>query len=132
MPPIPADDKQPLIEKENMHPRNSHRAGYNFKQLCKSSSGLKLFVSVNQYGDESIDFSNPNAVKALNKALLKDNYGVDHWDIPEGYLCRRCRAGQITSTTWPICWPKETMALYRAAATSICLILAWALTVFTP
>ena len=87
MPRIPEDVKQPLVEKENMHPRNSHRAGYDFKQLCKSSSGLKAFVSVNQYGDESIDFSNHNAVKALNKALLKYNYGVDHWDIPEGYLC---------------------------------------------
>jgi 23S rRNA (adenine1618-N6)-methyltransferase len=78
--PIPA-------EKENLHPRNSHRAGYDFKQLCKSNPGLKAFVSLNQYNDESIDFSNPDAVKALNKALLKSFYGVDHWDIPEGYLC---------------------------------------------
>jgi 23S rRNA (adenine1618-N6)-methyltransferase len=81
------DPKQKPAEKENLHPRNSHRAGYDFKLLCKSSPELKAFVSVNQYGDESIDFSNPNAVKALNKALLKYYYGVDHWDIPEGYLC---------------------------------------------
>ncbi len=76
-----------LPEKENLHPRNNHRAGYDFKQLCKSSPALKAFVSLNQYNDESIDFSNPDAVKALNKALLKYFYGVDHWDIPEGYLC---------------------------------------------
>lgn len=74
-------------EKENLHPRNVHRAGYDFKQLCKSSPALKAFVSVNPYGDETIDFSNPEAVKALNKALLKYYYGVNHWDIPEGYLC---------------------------------------------
>ncbi|HTE01064.1 MAG TPA: 23S rRNA (adenine(1618)-N(6))-methyltransferase RlmF [Mucilaginibacter sp.] len=81
------DTKQKPAEKENLHPRNSHRAGYNFELLCKGSSELKVFVSVNQYGDESIDFSNPDAVKVLNKALLKYYYGVDHWDIPEGYLC---------------------------------------------
>jgi 23S rRNA (adenine1618-N6)-methyltransferase len=81
------DVKNTPIEKENMHPRNSHRAGYDFGLLCKSSPGLKAFVSLNQYGNESIDFSNPNAVKALNKALLKHFYGVDEWDIPEGYLC---------------------------------------------
>src|SRR5258708_22168599 len=81
------EPNQKLPEKENLHPRNSHRAGYDFKQLGKSSPDLKAFVYLNQYHDESIDFSNPDAVKALNKALLKYFYGVDHWDIPEGYLC---------------------------------------------
>jgi 23S rRNA (adenine1618-N6)-methyltransferase len=82
-----SDPKQKPAEKENLHPRNSHRAGYDFKLLCKKSADLKPFVSLNQHNDESIDFSNPDAVKALNKALLKCYYGVDHWDIPEGYLC---------------------------------------------
>jgi 23S rRNA (adenine1618-N6)-methyltransferase len=82
-----SDIKEKPAEKENLHPRNSHRFGYDFKQLCKNTPGLKTFVSLNQYNDESIDFSNPDAVKALNKALLKYFYGVDHWDIPEGYLC---------------------------------------------
>lgn len=84
---MPSDTNQKPAEKENLHPRNSHRAGYDFKALCKRSPELKKFVSVNQYHDESIDFSNPDAVKALNKALLKHYYGVEHWDIPEGYLC---------------------------------------------
>src|ERR1700748_294003 len=82
-----SDPKQKPAEKENLHPRNSHRVGYDFKLLCKVSPELKKFVSVNQYNDESIDFSDPNAVKALNKALLKHYYGVNEWDIPEGYLC---------------------------------------------
>ena len=82
-----SEPKQKPAEKENLHPRNSHRSGYDFKQLCKSSPGLKAFVSLNQYNDESVDFSDPDAVKALNKALLKYFYGVDQWDIPEGYLC---------------------------------------------
>jgi 23S rRNA (adenine1618-N6)-methyltransferase len=44
-------------------------------------------VSVNAHGDASIDFSNPHAVKALNQALLAQVYGINHWDIPEHYLC---------------------------------------------
>jgi 23S rRNA (adenine1618-N6)-methyltransferase len=84
---MPAEPKEKPAEKENLHPRNSHRAGYDFKQLCKISQELRSFAGPNQYGDVSIDFSNPDAVKALNKALLKQYYGVAHWDIPEGYLC---------------------------------------------
>jgi 23S rRNA (adenine1618-N6)-methyltransferase len=42
---------------------------------------------MNPYGDESIDFFDPEAVKILNKALLKHFYGIGYWDIPAGYLC---------------------------------------------
>lgn len=38
-------------------------------------------------GGETIDFANPEAVKTLNRALLKFHYGVAHWDIPAGFLC---------------------------------------------
>ena len=79
--------QQKPAEKENLHPRNSHRAGYDFKLLCKSSPALKAFVTRNPLGDETIDFSAPDAVKALNKALLKYFYGASQWDIPDGYLC---------------------------------------------
>jgi 23S rRNA (adenine1618-N6)-methyltransferase len=75
------------VEKENLHPRNLHRGRYDFKQLTKSAPELSAFVSLNQYHDESIDFSNPEAVKVLNKALLKYFYGINYWDIPAGYLC---------------------------------------------
>ncbi|MDO3643235.1 23S rRNA (adenine(1618)-N(6))-methyltransferase RlmF [Mucilaginibacter sp. L3T2-6] len=74
-------------EKQNLHPRNLHRERYNFRQLIKSNPALNAFVSLNQYGDESIDFTSPAAVKELNRALLKHFYGIAHWDIPEGYLC---------------------------------------------
>jgi 23S rRNA (adenine1618-N6)-methyltransferase len=84
---MPSAPTEKPAEKENLHHRNSHRLGYNFKQLYRKSAGLKKFVSANEFGDDSIDFSNPEAVKALNQALLKYFYGVDNWDIPEGYLC---------------------------------------------
>ena len=81
------DTNSKPTEKENLHPRNSHRKGYDFKQLCKSTPALKRFVSPNAYGDESINFSDHDAIKALNNALLKQYYQVENWDIPEGYLC---------------------------------------------
>lgn len=48
---------------------------------------LKRFVAPNAYGTTSIDFFNPQAVKALNKALLISCYGIRYWDIPKNYLC---------------------------------------------
>ena len=74
-------------KKENMHPRNVHRNGYDFKQLIKANPALRPFVGLNEFEIESVDFTNADAIKALNKALLKQFYGVNGWDIPEGYLC---------------------------------------------
>jgi len=74
-------------EKSRLHPRNKHRERYDFKLLIESSPELAQFVKMNIYNDESIDFFNPDAVKALNKALLKYFYDIENWDIPEGYLC---------------------------------------------
>jgi 23S rRNA (adenine1618-N6)-methyltransferase len=45
------------------------------------------FVFINQYGDQTLDFTNPDAVKTLNSALLKHFYRIEFWDIPAGYLC---------------------------------------------
>ena len=74
-------------EKFSLHPRNKHRERYNFKELIHSSPALTPFVRLNKYNDESIDFSNAEAVLHLNKALLKQYYGINHWNIPSGYLC---------------------------------------------
>lgn len=83
---LPAKKEHPK-KKDKLHPRNKHRERYDFKQLISSCAELKPFVSLNKYGDESIDFFNPQAVKALNKALLVHFYGIQYWDIPDGYLC---------------------------------------------
>lgn len=60
---------------------------YNFPELIQAVPELGAFVKMNAYGNESIDFFNAEAVKLLNKALLKSNYGIAHWDIPANYLC---------------------------------------------
>jgi len=74
-------------EKLRLHPRNKHRERYDFKELILSNPELRKFVSLNKYGNESVDFFNPAAVKALNKALLIHFYKIEYWDIPENYLC---------------------------------------------
>ena len=74
-------------EKSQLHPKNKHRNRYDFKQLIETLPALKPFVSQNEYKDYSIDFFNPNAVKALNKALLLHYYNLKDWRIPKGFLC---------------------------------------------
>ncbi len=72
--------------KEQLHPRNRFRAGYDFARLIASSPRLAAFVAPNAYGTVSLDYADPAAVKSLNQALLKDAYGLD-WDLPPDYLC---------------------------------------------
>lgn len=73
--------------KLELHDRNPHRARYNFALLADSCPELSAFIQLNKYGNESVDFSNPAAVKTLNRALLNHFYGVSFWDIPDGFLC---------------------------------------------
>jgi len=76
-----------LTEKSGLHPRNPHRFRYDFEKLIGSCPELAQFVSLNKYKNKSIDFANPDAVKMLNRALLKHFYRVSYWEIPENYLC---------------------------------------------
>lgn len=78
---------QPDSPKPGLHPDNPLRFRYNFPQLTEDFPELKPFVRPNKYGDPSLDFTNPNAVKTFSRVLLKHHYGVALWDIPEGYLC---------------------------------------------
>ena len=74
-------------EKEGLHQRNLHRERYDFEELIRSWPELTPFVTKNKFQDLSVDFFDPEAVKSLNRALLKHYYGIDYWDIPSGYLC---------------------------------------------
>lgn len=49
---------------------------------------LKKYLVKNKFnGEDTIDFGNSEAVKYLNKAILKSVYNVTYWDIPKDYLC---------------------------------------------
>ena len=80
-------NQQESISKQELHPRNKHRGAYNFPQLIEGTPELADHVFQNQYGNLSLDFSDPLAVKTLNKALLNHFYQIRFWDIPDGYLC---------------------------------------------
>ncbi|MFZ2853719.1 MAG: 23S rRNA (adenine(1618)-N(6))-methyltransferase RlmF [Rhodocyclaceae bacterium] len=75
------------VEKKSLHPRNRHQGRYDFKLLVECSPELAAFVALNAYNDESIDFANPAALRALNAALLKQMYGITGWNLPAQYLC---------------------------------------------
>lgn len=68
-----------------MHPRNRHQSRYDLEALKKSHPPLAPFIIINKFGDESVDFASPEAVKALNQAILKHFYHVD-WDLPKNFL----------------------------------------------
>lgn len=70
-----------------LHPKNPHSGPYPIKDLCKSYPELEEHVVIAKSGLESINFGNPAAVKAINKALLLHYYDIQEWDIPAGYLC---------------------------------------------
>ncbi len=69
------------------HPMNKHQGRYDFDALIVAEPALKAFVKVKKDKSKTIDFSKPEAVLLLNKALLKSQYKIDYWDIPENYLC---------------------------------------------
>ena len=75
------------IPGKTLHPRNKHQQPYDFSALCAAVPALAAFVRDNGYGTASIDFANPDAVKTLNQALLKQLYSVAHWQLPAGFLC---------------------------------------------
>ena len=80
---MPQKNKSKSV-KSKLHSRNKYVEGYDFKLLKELDPGLTPYVRPNPYGKESINFFDPAAVKALNQALLKQSYNLDHWDIPEG------------------------------------------------
>ena len=80
--------RQPkAVAKGQLHPRNRHQGRYDFPKLIEASPELGRFVILNPYGKQSIDFADPEAVRVFNRALMRQLYGITHWDIPPGYLC---------------------------------------------
>ncbi|UAW97688.1 23S rRNA (adenine(1618)-N(6))-methyltransferase RlmF [Halopseudomonas nanhaiensis] len=69
------------------HPRNRHQGRYDFDALVRVAPELRAFMRTGVHGQPTLDFANPQAVRALNGALLLTQYGIEQWSIPPGYLC---------------------------------------------
>lgn len=78
---------KPNTHPPTLHPRNRHQGHYDFPSLIRADATLGDFVRVNAHGEAGIDFADPAAVKALNRALLQHSYGIQGWDIPAQTLC---------------------------------------------
>lgn len=70
-----------------LHPRNLHYGRYDLNKLCRVCPQLAAYISKNPNGELTIDFSDADALRVLNQALLNFFYHVDFWQIPPGYLC---------------------------------------------
>jgi len=74
-------------EKVRLHARNKNREKYDLQALTLSNPELKHYIISNRCGVDSVDFSNPIAVKLLNRALLNHYYGIKNWEFPAENLC---------------------------------------------
>ncbi len=74
-------------EKVRLHEHNRNREPYDLEALTAAVPALSVYIKPNKYGALSVDFTQPAAVKLLNKALLKHYYGIDNWDFPDENLC---------------------------------------------
>lgn len=78
------DSKQ---TKKKLHSRNRHHKSYDFGRLLKFVPELSSYLKKNPSGDDTIDFSIPEAVVLLNKAILMSDYKITFWEMPKTNLC---------------------------------------------
>jgi 23S rRNA (adenine1618-N6)-methyltransferase len=72
---------------KKFHTNNIHNKEYNFPELIAANPALKAVVFENDYGDTTVDFSDPKAVKEINRSLLMAYYNVKLWEFPDTNLC---------------------------------------------
>ncbi len=69
-----------------MHDRNFFKKDYPFPKLIKLNPALSPFVVKAKSQKQSIDFSNPQGVYELNKALLLLRSNWTDWSMPQKHL----------------------------------------------
>jgi len=80
-------DKKPEKIQKTLHPRNIHNNGYDLKNLAKVLHELNEYIIPSKTGTPTVAFANPDAVRALNKALLIADYKLEFWTIAKTNLC---------------------------------------------
>ena len=69
-----------------MHAKNRYRDKHDFTALCQLEPELTEYLRTAPDGHTTLDFTANRAVYLLNRTLLKRDYGLQHWDLPTGYL----------------------------------------------
>ena len=128
----PKPEHKAAIANGQLHPRNRHQGRYDFVRLLQADPNLSAFLAINEHDEQAIDFADPDAVKALNCALLKDWYGIVGWHIPENSLCPPVRGGQIIYIIWPIFWQSRIKLVFQKRRACRCWTLAPAQVAFIP
>lgn len=100
------------ISKPALHPRNRYQGQYDIGQLCSINPQLQKWVTTTPAGTTSVNFSEPDAVRALNQALLKQYYNLN-WQLAEGFCARRCQEGPTIFIISQICWLQTGRAVFR-------------------
>lgn len=85
--PTPPPSATETPAKPGLHPRNRHRHGYDFAALAAADAELAGKLRPGPDGAPGIDYADPEAVRALNRALLAVDYGIAGWSLPAGALC---------------------------------------------
>lgn len=83
---MPKPDRE-RTTRGKLHPRNPHQGRYDFESLCAAAPDLARFLRPHPVDGETLDFADPAAVLTLNRAILAHAYQIEHWTIPDGYLC---------------------------------------------
>ena len=69
-----------------MHPRNRYAPKHDFQDLLRREPALGPFLITTPGGKTSLDFSARPALLLLNRTLLRRDYRLSFWDLPEGHL----------------------------------------------
>ena len=110
--------KPPTFPLETMLPTSSHKPPYDppsFEQLASSDPSFRSFVHRNKNGSAHIDFTDQAATRALTRATLKRDFGLDV-QIPEDRICPGVQGRlqyvrwveRLLESTWPIDWPRTS------------------------
>ncbi|MGB3799572.1 MAG: 23S rRNA (adenine(1618)-N(6))-methyltransferase RlmF [Lewinella sp.] len=69
-----------------MHPRNRYRDKHDFQELIRLEPRLADYIITTPSGAVSLNFSERTALLLLNRTLLRRDYRLRHWDLPDGHL----------------------------------------------
>ncbi|XP_026274624.1 U6 small nuclear RNA (adenine-(43)-N(6))-methyltransferase [Frankliniella occidentalis] len=70
---------------KKMHPRNPYKTQPSFKDLAVKNEEFRLHATIDISGKVSIDFKKAETIRALTRALLKEDWNLDV-TLPKEYL----------------------------------------------